>query len=172
MKYTHEMEEMIVTQIEREPEREVILPDWCYWKGTGAVYIHRDGERVRLVQHLYESLIGALPRGVGLAPRPGTSPRNVNPHLYVIVPTPGARPQCPNRHPYTEEDWVPGVGHQCQACRAAKRNGKPSPIDINRAKTHCPKGHVLVKRKNNTRRCYECPRRQSQEYRKRVKESA
>lgn len=171
MKYTPQMEQMILTQIEHEPEREIILPDWCYWTGTDACYIHRDGERIRLVYHLYEVLIGALPMGAGLSPAPGTQKRNVNPHLYSVVPKPGVRAACPIAgHEYSEQDWIPGVGHRCHACREARKSGNPSPSEINREKTHCPKGHALVKRKNGTRRCLPCPREAERERRKRMKE--
>lgn len=172
MRYDVQTEEAIVAQIRRQPNREVILPDHCYWEGMDTPWIYVDQKPVRLVVWLYRRIIGPLPAGAGLARKPGTSARNINPHLWVVTPGPRARVECPNGHEYGPDDWIPGVGHRCQACRAAKLLGTESPIDINRSKTHCPEGHVLVKRKNGRRRCYECPRAQQAAYAARKRENA
>lgn len=172
MRYSPEIEEAIVAQIKSEPTREIILPDWAYWEGIDTPWVYRNQVPVRLVVVLYERLVGALPEGAGLARQPGTHPRNVNPLLWTVVPGPRARAECANGHEYSPDDWIEGVGHRCQACRAAKLLGTESPIDINRKKTHCPKGHVLVKRKNGRRRCLECPREQQAAYAARKRENA
>lgn len=161
MRYSAEIEDRIVAQIEAEPEREVILPDWAYWKGVDTPWIYVGGIPRPLVNVLYERVIGVLPDGAGLSPRPGTDRRNVNPHLWLVKPTSGSRAVCPNGHIYTEADWIPNVGHRCQACRAARLLGVPSPADINRRKTHCPEGHPLsgdnlIHLKNGRRRCRTC----------------
>lgn len=177
MKYSPEIEEAIVAQIQREPEREVILPDWCYWEGMDTPWIYREQMPVRLVVVLYERLIGALPEGAGLARQADTDPRNVNPHLWIQVPTTRSRAYCPNGHEYGPEDWVEGVGNQCQACRAAKLLGTPSPIDINREKTKCPKNHPYsaentIRLASGRRRCKTCHREQQAAYATRKRESA
>lgn len=166
MRYTPRIEQKILAQIEQTPDREIILPAWAYWEGVDQPWIYLDQIPTPLVRVLYERLIGALPEHVGLQPKPGTSRRSVNPHLWVTVPTRRARAVCPNNHPYTDEDWIEGVGHRCQTCRATELLGTPSPIDINRSKTRCPKGHPLVKRPNGRRRCLECPREQTAAWRK------
>jgi hypothetical protein len=168
VKYSPEIEQVIVQTIEANPDRELLLPDWAYWKGEDTPWIYVDQMPVRLVVHLYEQILGAIPRGSGLARKPGTHARNVNPYLWTVVPGPAARAECPKGHEYGPDDWVEGVGHRCQTCRAERRlareTGRPSPTEINRRKTHCPKGHVLVKRKNGRRRCLECPREQQARY--------
>lgn len=158
MRWTPEIEQRILAQIERTPDREVILPDWAYWKGLHQPWVYIDSMPTPLVRVLYERVIGAIPDGMGLQPKPGTSRRSVNPHLWVLVPTPRSHAACPNGHEYDEGDWIEGVGHRCQACRAARLLGKPTIAEINRKKTTCPKGHALVKRPNGRRRCLECPR--------------
>jgi hypothetical protein len=170
MRYTQEIEEAIVAQIQREPEREVILPDWCYWKGIDTPWIYREQIPTRLVVVLHERLIGALPEGAGLARKPGTDPRNVNPHLWVVVPGPRARAVCDNGHEYGQDDWIEGVGHRCQTCRAERAlrregSGQPSPAAVNRAKTHCPQEHEYtpentIRLKSGRRRCKTCHRQQ------------
>lgn len=164
MKWTPEYEQAIVRQIKVEPRRELILPEWAYWKGHDEPWVYIDGMPTRLVVVLYERLIGTLPVGAGLARKPGTDRRNVNPYLYEVMPAPKMRTVCPNGHVYTEADLIEGVGHKCQTCRAAKLLGTESPVDANRKKTHCPKGHRLVKRPNGRRRCLECPRQQQADY--------
>lgn len=170
MRYTPQIEKAILDQIEREPQREIVLPDWAYWKGIDQPWIYVDGRPQRLVRVLYETVIGVLPEGAGLTGRPGTHPRNINPHLFVVVPTLRARAACPNGHPYTEDDWTEGVGHRCQACRVSKLLGGLSASEKNKRKKVCPQGHKLVRRKNGRRRCYECPRIREQERRRRQKE--
>jgi hypothetical protein len=169
MRYSPETEQMIVEQIEREPEREVILPDWAYWEGSDTPWVYIEGMPRRLVVVLYERLIRGLPEGAGLARKPGTHPRNINPFLYQVMPSPHVRATCANDHVYTTEDYIEGVGYRCQTCRAAKLLGTDSPVDLNRKKTKCPKGHALVLRKNGRRRCLECPRAQQAAYAARKK---
>lgn len=169
MRWTPEIEKKIVEQIARTPTAEIILPDWAYWEGEDHPWIYVDSMPTMLVKHLYAKLIEPIPDGAGLQPKPGTSRRSVNPHLWVIVPSRRARAVCPNGHPYTEDDWIDGVGHRCQTCRASKLLGTPDAAEINRRKTTCPKGHPLVKRKNGKRRCLECPRAQTAAWRERQK---
>lgn len=172
MRWTPQIEEKVLAQIKATPESEVILPHWAYWKGVDQPWIYVDSFPMPLVKVLYERLIGAIPYGAGLQPKPGTSRRSVNPHLWVLVPSYKARAVCPNGHEYDEGDWIEGVGHRCQACKAAKRLGTPSVADINRKKTTCPEGHRLVKRKNGRRRCLECPREQTARWRAKQKGTA
>lgn len=164
MRYSAEIEAKIIAQIEAEPDREVILPDWAYWKGVDTPWVYIEGLPKPLVHVLYERVIGVIPDRAGLTPRPGTDRRNVNPHLWLLMPYAKdriARPVCPNGHEYTDADWKPGVGHRCQACRALKLLGTPNAADLNKAKTHCPAGHPLkgknlINLKNGRRKCRIC----------------
>jgi hypothetical protein len=165
VRYTPQIEQRILAQIAATPEAEIILPDWAYWEGVDQPWIYVDSMPMPLVRVLYERVIGALSPEAGLQPKPGTSRRSVNPHLWVQTPTLRARAVCPNGHVYTDDDWIEGVGHRCQTCRADKLLGTPSAIDVNRAKTTCPQGHALVRRKNGRRRCLECPRAQTAAWR-------
>lgn len=164
MRYTPEIEAALVAQIEAEPDRQIVLDDSNYWAGLNTPWIYRDGLPEPLPRVLYELTIGALPESAGLSPLPGTHPRNVNPHQWVVTPARRARAHCPNQHLYTEDDWIENVGHRCQTCRAMRLMGTMSPIDINRSKRVCPQGHDLVKRKNGRRRCKQCPRDQQARY--------
>jgi hypothetical protein len=164
MKWTPKIERAIIQAIEANPDREIVLPDSAYWEGINAPWIYRDGLPEPLPRVLYEQIIGVLPTGAGLSPRPGTHPRNINPHLFVVTPSRRARAACPNGHLYTEDDWFENVGHRCQTCRVMRLTGRTSPIEINRAKRVCPEGHDLILRPNGRRRCLECPRRQQAEY--------
>ena len=161
MRWTPEIEERILDQIEATPDAEILLPDWAYWKGEDQPWIYVDGMPTNLVRVLYERVIRSLPDGAGLAPGEGVNPRNINPHLFVVLPSRHARAKCENGHWYTEDDWIEGVGHRCKTCRAEKLLGTPSIADVNRRKTHCPAGHPLagdnlVKLKNGRRRCKRC----------------
>jgi len=164
VRYSPEIEQALVDAIAANPDREIVLTDDCYWEGIDTPWIYVDQQPVRLVVVLYEQIIGALPRGAGLARRPGTHPRNINPHLWTVVPNTRARAFCPKAgHEYGPDDWIEGVGHRCQACKA-ERHLRDSPADVNRRKTHCPQGHPLVRRPNGRRRCLECPREQQRRY--------
>lgn len=172
MRYTPEIEQRLIDQIEREPEREVILPDWAYWGDGDACVIYRDDLAIPLIRHLYEVLIQPLPDSVGLVNAPGVRARNVNPRLAVLLPSRHSRPQCKNGHPYIDEDYVAGVGYRCHICREAKHKGTPSVADLNSRKTHCPKGHPLtkgnlVKLKSGRRKCLTCHRENQARYRAR-----
>lgn len=168
MKYTDEIEKTLLTTIQHEPEKELILPEWAY-RGANQPVIYRGGKTIRLVRHLYENLIGPLDPNQGLAQQPGHNPRNVNPHHWVPTATRHTRLVCPNGHRYTGADMTPD-GHRCRQCHDDKLLGTPGTADVNRAKTHCPKNHLLVKRPNGKRRCLECPREQSRAYRAAQKE--
>lgn len=165
MRYTPEIEQQLIAQIEREPARAVVLPDWAYWKGSDSAYIYVDRLPTPLIRHLHRALLGPLDHERGLVNPPGVPARNVNPHLAVITPTRQSRAACPNGHEYVAEDYEPGVGQRCHVCREAELLGTESPIDKNRAKTHCPHGHPYVRRKNGRRRCVECPRAATQRWR-------
>jgi hypothetical protein len=162
MRYTPEIEEKIVAQIKAQPEREVILPDWAYWKGFDTPWVYVGGLPTPLPRVLYERVIEALPEGAGLSPRPGTHRRNVNPYLYLVTPSPRHRGYCAAGHIFTDADWnEKRQRFVCQVCRAERLLHTPSPADTNRAKTHCPRGHPLsgknlVNLKNGKRRCRIC----------------
>lgn len=167
MRYTPEIEERLVAQIESAPTKALVLPDWAYWEGGDVPWIYMDGEPTPLPRHLHGVIIRALPDHVGLRNPPEVHARNVNPYLMVVTPTRKSEVACPKGHRYTADDYRPGRGNRCGQCRAEKLLGTPSPIDINRAKTVCPQGHDLVKRPNGRRRCLECPRAQQAAYRAR-----
>lgn len=169
MRYNEAIERQIIAQITREPDRPVVLPDWAYWEGVDVAYIYVDRYPVPLIHYLREMLIGDVDETKGVANPPSIPARNVNPYLGIVTPTPKSRPTCPAGHFYTEADYFPGVGHRCQACREDKLKGTPSVADVNRQKTHCPQNHILVRRKNGRRRCFECPREQTAAYRRRKK---
>lgn len=171
MKYTAEIEKALIAQITTEPNREVILPDWAYGKGSDQPVAYLKGRQVRLSRLLYEKIIGPLPEDVGLKMPPSLNPRNVNPHLFVVTASPHTRLACPNGHEYTAADWTP-TGHRCTTCRTANNNGEPSVADINSAKTHCPQGHPLskgnlIRLKSGRRRCRNCHRETQARYRAR-----
>lgn len=173
MKYTPEIEKLILNQIATTPDAPIILPPHCYWKGVATPWIYVDQMPVRLVNVLYELAIGPIPPGASIGRRVGTMPADVNPHHWEVVPVRirAARSHCPKDHPYTQDDWFEGVGHRCQTCRAERLLGTPSVADINREKTHCPKNHILVKRKNGRRMCKECPKERSAAWRAKQKET-
>lgn len=169
MRYTPTIEQKIIEQIRATPDRPVILPEWAYWEGQNQPYVYIDAMPTPLIRHLYGLLIEVPPDEVGVTNPPGVDPRNVNPFLAVVTPSRLARPACAKGHIYTEADWIDGVGHQCQACRAERLSGQPSVSDINRAKTHCPKGHPYTKEntihlRSGRRRCKVCHREQQAAY--------
>lgn len=172
MRYTPEIEAMILAQIARTPDREIILPDWAYWKGDPQPWVYIKRMPTRLMRHLYQLVVGELHPDHGLVNPPGVDPRNVNPRLAVLTPTRQSRTVCTKGHRYTGDDYIEGVGHQCQTCRAEKQLGKkPNQGDLNRAKTTCPKGHELVKRPNGKRRCRECHADRERARRQKMKEN-
>lgn len=175
MRYTPEIQAKIVAQIEASPDAEVILPAWAYHAGSDQPVVYIDSMPVRLARVLYEHMIGALPEGAGLMLNPGVHRRNVNPHLFTPTASPHTRLQCPNKHPYREEDWTPR-GHRCRECRRAKNLGRPTVAEINAAKTHCPQDHPLVgdnliQLKSGRRRCRQCHRETQARYRARKESS-
>lgn len=174
MRYNKQTEATIVEQIKAAPDRPVILPDWAYRNGEVTVTV--DGVRTRLHRRMYELLIQPLPDHVGLRNPPGVDPRNVNPHLCVLLRSRKAHTTCRNGHVYTDEDWVPGVGHRCNTCRKKGQKGTPSPPQINAEKTHCPAGHEYTREntmryRNGKRRCRTCNKAQQVAYRNRNQRS-
>lgn len=171
MRYTKKIERALLAQIEKEPDRPIILPEWAYWKDDPSPWIYVGGQPIRLIRYLYTIWVGEVPDHAGIRNPPGVDPRNVNPFLAAVTPTRKSHFTCPRGHRYTDADYIPGVGQQCQQCKAEKRaNRRPNVGDINREKTTCPQGHTLVLRKNGKRKCYECPRNQTAAYRQRQKE--
>lgn len=174
MRFNAEMEAVLLEQIEQHPDIQIILPPWAYRSGDQPV-IYIGGKRLRLVRHLYEKAIGPLPREAGLAPRPESNERNVNPHFFAPTKTRHTRVTCPNNHTYTEEDMTP-KGHRCRQCQREKNLGTPTVAEINAAKTVCPQNHPLVgdnllNLKNGRRRCRQCNRDQQAARRAREKEA-
>lgn len=171
MRYTAQIERALIEQIEREPDRPVILPDWAYWKGGDAAYIDRDGERIPLIRHLYEVIIQPLGRTDGLANDLGVPPRNVNPRLAIVLPTRWSRVACPKCGTrYRDKDYKPDVGQRCHPCAEARRGKGKNMGQRNKAKTHCPNNHPLikgnlVKLKSKKRRCLICHRDTQRLYR-------
>ncbi len=172
MRYSASIEASILDAIAENPTAEVILPEWCYWQGVSQPWIYLDQRPVRLIRHLYSTLIDDLPESSGLAMLPGVNPKNVNPHLAAVTPTRRSRAACPKGHLYDPGDFDPKSGKQsCQECRAERALGE-SPTELNRQKTHCPRGHPytkgnLVKLASGRRRCLICHREQQAEYRSR-----
>jgi hypothetical protein len=136
--------EKIVTQVKDTPDREIILPKRYAWKDREQPYIYVDSRPMPLVRYLWCVIIGPcpIPDGMKLRPKVGTSRANVNPYLWEIVPQVKPKPIGPRRNTLA---------------------------DINRAKTTCPKGHELVRRKSGKRLCLECPRESKRQYRERQK---
>jgi hypothetical protein len=165
MRMTAEMGNALLAQITAEPEREVIMPEWAYPKRGNQPQVYVNSMPTPLIRALHDILIRPLGEDEGIDNPPGVDPHNVNPHLAVVLRSRQAKAACRNNHAYTDEDWVEGVGYRCQTCRSDRLKGTPSATDINRAKTHCSKNHVLVKRKNGRRRCLECPREQTRRWR-------
>lgn len=172
MRYSPEIEAMILAQIVRTPDKEIILPDWAYWEGDPQPWVYIDRMPTRLMRHLYQLVVGELHPNHGLVNPPGVDPRNINPRLAVLTPARRAKLQCPRGHLYTGDDYIEGVGHRCQTCRAEKQLGKkPTQGDLNRAKTHCPLGHEYTRRGNGKRRCPTCHREAERDRRQKIKES-
>lgn len=170
MRYTAEIEGKIIAAVNAAPDRDLILPDWAYWKGDNQPYVYVDGMPVRLARVLYRKIIGPLSDDQGLAPGLGMHPRNVNPHRFVVTASPHQRAVCPNgKHEYTEEDRQDDGSMRCHQCYAATLTGGLNPAQINAAKTTCPEGHDLVLRPNGRRRCLECPRAAQRDYARRRK---
>lgn len=169
MRYNAEIEAKIVAAIEAEPERDLILPDWAYWKNENQPVVYVNGMPVRLARVLYQKIIGPLPDGAGLAAGPGMHARNVNPYRFVVTDQPNRRAVCPNDHPYTDEDRQADGSMRCHVCHQARLTGELNPAQINAAKTTCSKGHALVLRPNGRRRCRECPRANQRNYVQRQK---
>lgn len=169
MRYNPEIEAKILAQIAREPDRAIVLPEWAYWKDDPQPWIYVDQIPTRLIRHLYGLMVGELHPDHGLTNPPGIDPRNVNPRLAIVKPTRGSKLSCPKGHRYTENDYREGVGNRCQTCHAEKLLGTPGVDAINRAKTHCPQGHKLVKRSNGRRRCMECGRDRERARRAKIK---
>jgi hypothetical protein len=172
VRWTPEIRRKIEQQIDATPAAEIILPDWAYWKGVQMPHVYVERQPYPLIRVMWEIVVGPLPSDEHwVVNPPGVDPRNINPMLGVVVPTRRSQPVCPNGHRYVAGDYQPGVGHRCEACHQDRLLGTPNAIDINRAKTHCPQNHVLVKRKNGRRRCLECPREQTAAWRARKKEA-
>ena len=81
MRYSSEIEAMILAQIVRTPDKEIILPDWCYWEGDPQPWVYIDRMPTRLMRHLYQLVVGELHPNHGLVNPPGVDPRNINPRL-------------------------------------------------------------------------------------------
>lgn len=174
MKYNRQIEKAILEQIRKEPGRPIILPDWAYWKGDPQPWVYIDGMPTRLIRHLYDLVVGNIHPDHGLVNPPEIDPRNVNPHLAKLTPTRKSKLVCPKGHRYTGDDYVDGVGNQCQTCRADKLLGTPSVADKNRAKKKCPAGHRYTKKntirlKSGRRRCRICHAEQNAALRERKK---
>lgn len=174
MKYSAKIEAKILKQIALEPEREIILPDWAYGARLPQPQVHIDGMREPLIRRLYCVLISDLPDRVGVINPPHVNPRNVNPHLAVLVPSRRSKFTCERGHQLTLEDYEPNVGYHCHTCAEMEARG-PGPARINAEKTHCPAGHEYTRqntqrRKDGRRRCKICAREQSARWRAKQRE--
>lgn len=181
MRYNDEIEKAIVAQIKAHPNAPLILPDWAYWNGKGP-WIYRDSLPVRLVEHLYEVLVGEVPRGWRVSNPPGVGQKNVNPFVATLARGRGSRTHCQNGHEYTERDWLPDKRrHRCHICyeeqlkKARKVGGRLPIAELNRRKTHCPKGHQYTRentsrKENGSRQCKICRAEQARAARARKKE--
>ena len=185
MRYTQEIEDALIEQIECEPSRPVILPAWAYWGQSTTCVAQVDGMWVPVMRILYQELIGPLPEWAGLRNPPGVDKRNVNPRLALVTPRRHSRTHCPKGHRYQIEDFRFDVGQVCHVCleaRKAKRRKpegerRPTVGDINRAKTHCPRNHPLegdnlVRLRSGKRKCRICHLDDMARYRARKKENA
>lgn len=175
MRYSAKIEATILKQIMLEPEREIILPDWAYGKAGRQPQVTIQNRRQPLVRHLYEVLISELPTKAWVANPVGVDPRNVNPHLAIVLPSSRIRVACSNGHPYQPVGFDPKIGYRCPTCREARLVGRPSPTEINAAKTHCPEGHRYtrentVRLKSGRRRCRICARNQTARWRAKQKQ--
>ena len=171
---TAELEQLIVTQLQEHPERALVLPDWCYWKGQSQPTVYVDGLPVRLSRHLYEKVIGSLPYDMSLHLRDGVHPKNVNPHLFVLAKRGSRGVRCPNGHLYAGNEMPDNsMGWRCRTCyltwRDRHSNGGQNVGQINAAKTHCPQNHRYTPENtlhlsNGRRRCRQCNADQSRKY--------
>lgn len=174
MKLTPELEQMIVDKIRRDPDRAIVLPDWCYWKGHDQPVIYVDGLPTRLVRYLYEKLVGPLEYENNLTPAVGAHPRNVNPFLFTKQDGRKRGLVCPNGHAYAGNEMPDNkMGWRCRTCYLAWRDehggGGLNAGQRNALKTMCPKRHPyegenLILLANGRRRCRTCNNEQSRTY--------
>ena len=173
MRYSQKTEATLVAEINAHPDAPLVIGgERAYWRGDPQPWVHIDGQRVRLLRHLHEIIIGPISPGAGLFVKPGVDERNVNPHLAVVTASPHHRPTCPNGHEYEQEDVQADGSMRCHTCYSRRLTGGENPIEVNRAKITCPKGHALVLRPNGRRRCLECPRIQQDRYAQRKRQNA
>lgn len=172
MRYNQDIEDAIVAQIEREPGRQLILPEWAHYKGQRTPMVYIKGRRLHLDEHLYSKLIAPLPPELHLIPAEGVDPRNINPHLCLVALSRRQRTRCPNGHEYPIESLTEPLrsGWRCRTCYRINfpPRGTPSAAELNRRKTHCPRGHEYSEENTITqggrRRCRTCKTRQQAEY--------
>lgn len=129
----------LIKEVQNHPDWPIILDDSLYTRGT--VLIQVDGVTVSLQRYLYRMCIGPIPDRVKMFQ--ASVKGNVNPHLFDI---PSKRP----RKFKTEKPF---------------RSGESWLGDVNRAKTHCPRGHEYSEEntlywpsEGGRRRCKTCER--------------
>lgn len=160
----------VIRTCEAHPSEVVRLPDWCYDK-NGLAQVTVDGLRVVAHRFFYEKIRGPLDPRCTMKNISG-DPLNVNPLLFLVSPTPGRGPSltCPNNHVYAEVGELPIETYPRARCLACWRKAhplvedrKPNAGDINRQKTHCPRGHEYTKQNTmrrpsdkGARRCRIC----------------
>jgi hypothetical protein len=174
MKLTDELEALILEQLQAHPDRALVLPDWCYWKGQSQPTIYVEGLPTRLSRHLYEKVIGPLEYGQTLHLRDGIHPKNVNPYLFIAQTGRKRGERCPNGHLYAGNEMPDNsMGWRCRTCylswRSKHSDGGQNVGEINAAKTHCPKRHAYdaentLHLRNGRRRCRRCNAEQSRKY--------
>lgn len=174
MNLTPELERQILEQLQAHPDKALVLPEWCYWKGQSQPTIYVDGLPTKLHRYLYEKAIGSLEYGVRLHLRDGVHPKNVNPHLFVPQLSRRRGESCPKGHPYAGNEMPDNsMGWRCRTCYLAWREehslGRPNVGQVNAAKTHCPKRHRYDEHNtlylsNGRRRCRQCNADQSRKY--------
>lgn len=141
---TPEIEEKITSAIRANPDKPVILPDFAYAK-DGRVIVLVDRLPIDLHRHLHNLLIRPLEHHERMHQREGVDPRNVNPHLFIVIA--GAKSpatHCHKGHEYAGNEAPPNArGYRCLTCYRdylASLSGEATGV-ANGQKTHCPAEH-------------------------------
>lgn len=166
MRLTSEIESTLLERLDRFPERAIVMPEWCYWKGQAQPIVYIDGLPTRLNRYLYTKVIGPLDYSTRLIRRDGVHPLNVNPHLFIAEPGRSRGDRCAKGHAYAGNEMPDNsMGFRCVTCYLAFRKrhslGRRNAGQLNAAKTHCPRGHPysgsnLITQSNGRRRCRQC----------------
>lgn len=125
---TPEIRTKILATLQAQPDKPLILPDFCYPKNSDHPVVYVDQLPERLTRVLYAELVGPIPDGQALQQRPDVPARNVNPHLLQLVDGHGGKPNagdvnrakthCNHNHPLEGENLLilKNGRRRCRTC--------------------------------------------------------